>query len=164
MSHIGGVYHPIGQRYKIYHNHPYMNQPLQGTWNHMAQPNLPFLATLNLPNLLKLTNDLVSHDPMWSVVTAKIPLNILNFEGKNGEEPRENITTFHLWCSSNSLNHDSAPLCLFQHTLMTPMKKWYIEFPRGTYHTFNDLAMTFLNKFQIPVHYDDGTEILLTFR
>ena len=30
--------------------------------------------------------------------------------------------------------------------------------------TFNDLAMTFLNHFQLPMHYDVGTELLLTFR
>ena len=29
---------------------------------------------------------------------------------------------------------------------------------------FDDLAMNFLNKFQLPVHYDVGTELLSTFR
>ena len=29
---------------------------------------------------------------------------------------------------------------------------------------FDDLAMTFLNHFQLPVHYDVGTELLLTFQ
>ena len=67
-----------------------MNQPFQGAGNQMAQPRLPFLATLNLPNLLNLSNDLVSHDPMWSVVPAKLPLDIPKFEGKNGKDPREN--------------------------------------------------------------------------
>ena len=28
---------------------------------------------------------------------------------------------------------------------------------------FDDLAMTFINHFQLPVHYDVGTEILSTF-
>ena len=76
----------------------------------MEQPSLPFLSTLNFPDLSKLTNDLVSHDPMWSVVPAKNPSGIPNFEVKSGEDPREHVTTFHLWCSSNSLNHDSFHL------------------------------------------------------
>ena len=42
--------------------------------------------------------------------------------------------------------------------------KWYIELPRGAFALFNDLAMNFLNHFQLPVHYDVGTEILLTFQ
>ena len=44
------------------------------------------------------------------------------------------------------------------------MTKWYIEFPRGNYTSFNNLAMTFLNHFQLPVRYDAGTELLSTFR
>ena len=64
-----------------------MKQPIYGTWNPMEQPRLPFLDTLNLPNLSKLTNDLVSHDSMWPVVAAKLPSDIPKFVGKNGEEP-----------------------------------------------------------------------------
>jgi hypothetical protein len=30
-----------------------------------ATPRLPFLATLNFPDLSKLMNDLVHHDPSW---------------------------------------------------------------------------------------------------
>ena len=82
----------------------------------MAQPRLPFLATLNFPDLSKFTNDLVSHDVMWLVFPSKIPSDIQKFEGKNGEEPGEHVTTFHLLCSSNSLNHDSVHLRLFQIT------------------------------------------------
>ena len=36
--------------------------------------------------------------------------------------------------------------------------------PRGTYRTFNDLAMIFFNHFQLPVRYDAGTELLSTFQ
>ena len=122
----------------------------------MTQPRLPFLATLNLLDLSKLTNDPVAHDPMWPVVPTKLPLDIPKFEGKNGEDPGEHVTTFHLWCSSNSLNHDSVLLHLFQHTLTGPAAKWYIEFPRG--------AFTFLNDFQLRVRYDVGTEVLSTFQ
>ena len=41
---------------------------------------------------------------------------------------------------------------------------WCIEFPGGTYRTFNDLAMTFLNHFQVTMHYNVVTELLSTFR
>ena len=40
----------------------------------------------------------------------------------------------------------------------------YIELPRGTYRMFNDLALTFLNHFQLLVRYDVGTKLLSTFR
>ena len=43
------------------------------------------------------------------------------------------------------------------------MEKWYIEFPGGTYQTFNDLSMTLSNHFQLQVHYDVGTKLLSTF-
>ena len=57
MGNMGGGYYMINQVYGMYHNQPYVNQPLQGTWNPIAQLTLPFLSTLNLPNLSKLTND-----------------------------------------------------------------------------------------------------------
>ena len=99
----------------------------------MAQPSLPFLAPLNLSDLSKLTKDLVSHNMMWLVVPAKLPLNIPKFEGKSGEDPREHVNDFHIWCSSNSLNHDSIHIRLFQRNLTGLAMKWYIEFPEGTY-------------------------------
>ena len=94
----------------------------------MAQPRLPFLVALNLHDLSRLTNDPVSHDPKWRVVPTNIPSDIPKFEGKSGEDPHEHVTNFHLWCSSNLLNHDSVRLRLFQHTLTGPVAKWYIEF------------------------------------
>ena len=101
MGHMGGGYYPNSQGYNLYVNRPYVNQPLLGTWNTMEQPSLPFLSTLNLPDLSKLTNDLVSHDPTWLVVPSKISLDIAKFEGNNGEDPGEHVSTFHLWFSSN---------------------------------------------------------------
>ena len=129
----------------------------------MAQHRLPFPATLNLPYFSILTNDLISHDPTWSIGPANIPSNIPKFEGKSGEDPSEHVTTIHLWCSSNWLNHDYIFLRLFQCTLMVHVDKWYIEFFGGTYQMFNDLAMTFLNHFQLPMHYYASTDILSTF-
>jgi hypothetical protein len=103
----------------------------------MSQPTLPFLATLNMPDLSKLMNDPVSHDPTWPPVPTKLPSDIPKFEGKNREDPGDHVTTFHLWCSSNSLNHDSIRLRLFQHTLIGVVSQWYIEIPRGTYGSFH---------------------------
>jgi hypothetical protein len=79
----------------------------------VSQPRIPFLAMLNLPDLSKLMNDPVIHDPTWPPVPTKLPSDIPKFEGKNGEDPGDHVTTFHLWCSSNSLNHDSIRLRLF---------------------------------------------------
>ena len=110
---------------------PYMNQHYERAWHRPAQPRLPFLATLNLPDLSRLMNDHVSHDPAWPVVPTKVPSDIPKFEGKASEYPGDHVTTFHLWCSSNSLHDDSIRLRLFQHTLMGPAVKSYIELPGG---------------------------------
>ena len=40
----------------------------------------------------------------------------------------------------------------------------YIELPRGEVILFNDLAMNFINHFQLPVHYDVGMKLLLKFQ
>jgi hypothetical protein len=113
----------------------------------MSQPRLPFLATLNLSDLAKLMNDPMSHDPTWPPVPTKLPSDIPKFEGKNGEDPGDHVTTFHLWCSSNSLNDDSIRLRLFQCTFIRVTRKWYTELPMGAYGTFNQLVMVFLNHF-----------------
>ena len=92
-------------------------------------------------------NDPVSHDLAWLDVPNKLPSNIPKFEGKAGEDPSEHVTTFHLWCSSNSLHDNSIHLRLFQRTLTGPTTKLYIDLPRGAYVLFDDLAMTFLNHY-----------------
>ena len=140
-----------------------MNQKYQGAWHGMAQPRLPFLAMLNLLDLSRLTNDPVSYDPAWLTVPTKLPSDIPKFEGKPREEPSEHVTTFNLWCSSNSLHKYSIRLRLFQCTLTGPAAKWYIELPRGPFNLFDGLAMTFLNHFQLHVCYDVGTKLLSTF-
>jgi hypothetical protein len=76
-------------------------------------------------------NDPVCHDPTWPPIPTKILLNNPKFEGENGEDPVNHITTFHLWFSSNSLNDDSIQLILFQCTFNGVVVKWYIELPRG---------------------------------
>ena len=133
-------------------------------WNPQAPPRLPFLVTLNLPDLTKLTNDPIKYNLAWPLVPTKLPSDIPKFEGKSGEDPGDHVTTFHLWCSSNSLIDDSVRLRLFQRTLTGNAAKWYIELPGGSFTSFADLANIFLNHFQLPVRYDAGTELLATFR
>jgi hypothetical protein len=70
----------------------------------MWQPRPLFLAKLNFPDLSKLMNDPVIHDLTWLPVPTKLISDIPKFEGKNGEDPGDHITSFHLWCSLNSLN------------------------------------------------------------
>jgi hypothetical protein len=117
----------------------------------MLQPRLPFLATLNLPDFLKLMNDPVCHDLSWTPIPTKLPSDIPKFERKTGEDPGDHVTNFHLWCSVNSLNDDSIHLRLFQCTLMRVATKWYIELPGGTYKTFNQMVLVFLSYFQLSV-------------
>jgi hypothetical protein len=128
----------------------------------VSQPRIPFLATLNLPDLSKLMNDPVIHDPTWPPIPTKLSSDIPKFEGNNGEDPGDHVTTFHLWCSSNSLNHDSIRLRLFQHTLIGIASQWYIELPRGSYGSFQQLVLAFLNHFQLPVRYNASLELLST--
>jgi hypothetical protein len=99
----------------------------------------------------------------WPPVPTKLPSDIPKFEGKSGEDPGDHVTTFHLWCSSNSLIDDSIRLRLFQRTLTGNAAKWYIELPGGSFTSFADLANIFLNHFQLPVRYDAGTELLANF-
>ena len=95
----------------------------------LVRPKIPFLETLNFPYLSKLMNDSVKHNAAWPPVPTKLPSDIPKFEGKVGEYPEAHITTFHLWCSSNSLNDDIVRLILFQRTLTSVATKWNIEFP-----------------------------------
>ena len=118
---------------------------------------------LNLIDLTKLTNDRIRYNPTWPPVPTKLPSDIPKFEGKSGEDLGDHVTTFHLWCSSNSLINDLIRLRLFQHTLTGNVAKWYIELPRGTFTSFADLPNIFLNHFQLPVRYEARIELLANF-
>ncbi len=72
--------------------------------------------------------------------------------------------TFHLWCSSNTLNDDSIRLRFFQRTLTGPVAKWYIKLPRASFDNFSTLATTFLTHFQLPIRYETRTELLTNFK
>ena len=100
---------------------------------------------LNLPYLSKLVNDPMRHEPSWPLVPTKFPSDIPKFEGKGGEDPGAHATTFHLWCSSNSLNEYLVRLRLLQRTLMNIAEQWYIEMPSAAFSSFLDLASVFLS-------------------
>ena len=88
-------------------------------------PQLPFLETLELPDVSKLSNDPILHNPYWPPVPTKIPDDSPKFDGKFGEYPQAHVMTYHLWCSSNSWFDDSTHLFLFQRTLTGSTVKWY---------------------------------------
>ena len=96
-------------------------------------------------------------------MSTKLPSDIPKFEGKAGECPQNHIMTFHIWCSSNSIVDDSIRLRLFQCTLTGVVAKWYIELPQAKYPNFNSLAFMFLQYFQLPIRYDEGVDILLSY-
>jgi hypothetical protein len=122
--------------------------------------HMPYLASLNIHDLSKLTNDPILHDPTWPAMPTKLPSNIPKFEGKDGEDLANHIMKFHLWCSSNNIMDESIHLRLFQCTLTGPSAKWYVEKKLGSHVTFESLAKTFLTFFQLPVCHDNGLEIL----
>jgi hypothetical protein len=134
------------------HQYPHVNR------------QLPFLATLDLPNLSMILNDPICHSPQWPTIPTKLPSDIPKFDGKPGEDLNNHEMTFHLWCSSNSLMDDSICSLLFQQTLTGSTAKWYIELPRGFFIDFNTLAMAFLTHYQLPIRYEMGTKILSSFK
>ena len=113
------------------------------------QPNrqLPFLATLDLPNLSKLINDPIRHNPSWSPIPIELPSDIPKFDGKQGDDPNNHVMIFHLWCSSKSLMDDYVWLRLFQRTLTDTAAKWYIELPQHSFVDFGSLETVFLTHF-----------------
>ena len=42
--------------------------------------------------------------------------------------------------------------------------KWYIELPRHSFVDFSAMATVFLTHFQLPIHYEMGTEVLTSLR
>jgi hypothetical protein len=110
-------------------------------------PQMPYLGSFNIPDLTKLTNDPILHNPTWPAMPTKMPSDIPKFEGKSGDNPANHIMTFYLRCSSNSITDDSVRLRLFQHTLTGPSAKWYVEKKYGSHVTFESLAKSFLTFF-----------------
>jgi hypothetical protein len=125
---------------------------------------MPYLASLNILDLSKLTNDPILHDPTWPAMPTKLPSNIPTFEGKAGDDPANHVMTFHLWCSSNKIMDDSIRLQLFQCTLTSPSAKWYVDEILGSHANFKSLAKAFLTFFQLPIFHDNGLELLSNFK
>lgn len=125
---------------------------------------LPFIATLDLPDFSHLMNDPINYLPFWPTMPNKFPSDIPKFEGKPGEDPSNHVMTYHLWCASNSISDDWIRLRLFQRTLIGLVAKWYIELPRASFYNFSQLATSFLTHFQLSVRYDNGTELLISLK
>ena len=99
-----------------------------------------------------------------SSILVKLRSEILNFDGKHGDDTKNHVMTFHLWCSSNSLMDESIRLRLFQHTLTSMAAKWYIELPQHSFVDFSSLETIFLTHFQLPIRYEMGTDLLTSLR
>jgi hypothetical protein len=125
---------------------------------------MPYLASLNISDLSKLTNDPILYDPTWPAMPTKLPSKITKFEGKAREDPANHIMIFQLWCSSNNIMDDSIRLRLFQHTLTGPSTKWYMDEKSGSHVAFESLAKEFLTFFQLPILHDNGLELLSEFK
>jgi hypothetical protein len=95
--------------------------------NPPPNPPIPYLASLNIPNLTKIMNDPICHDVTWPNMPTKLPSDISKFEGKLGEDPANHVMTFHLWFPSKNNMGDSILLRLFQITLIGPSTKWYMD-------------------------------------
>ena len=52
-----------------------------------VQHKSPFLATLNFPDLSRLTNDPILHLPIWLAIPTKLSSDIPKFDGRPGEDP-----------------------------------------------------------------------------
>jgi hypothetical protein len=59
---------------------------------------------------------------------------------------------------------DSIHLILFHLTLIGSSVKWYVDEKSGSHVTFESLAKTLLTFFQLPVHHDNGIELLSKFK
>jgi hypothetical protein len=55
---------------------------------------VPFLATLDLPNLSRILNDPILHSPHWPVIPAKLPSDIPKFDGRTGRRPKQSCYDF----------------------------------------------------------------------
>ena len=171
QSYHNGYAHQPYQSYQHQIHYASMQRPIAQaipSYPGYASPNpnqqFPFVATLELLDLNRLTNDPIAYAPWWPTIPHKLPSYIPKFNGNMGEDLSNHVMTFHLWCSSNTLNDDLIRLHLFQRTLTCPKTKWYIEFPRASFDNFSTLATTFLTHFQLPIRYERGTELLTNFK
>jgi hypothetical protein len=108
---------------------------------------MPYLASLNIPDLSQIMNDPIFHDPTWPNMPTKLPSDMPKFEGELGEDTNNHVMNFHLWFSSNNVMDDSILLKLFQRTLTGSSAKWYVDEKSESHITFESLANAFLSFF-----------------
>lgn len=121
QSYHNGYAHQPYQSYQYQMHYAGMKRPTTqaipsypGYASSNLNQQLPFVATLELLDLNRLKNDPITYAPWWQAIPHKLPSNIPKFNGNLGEDPSNHVMTFHLWCSSNTLNDDSIRLHLFQ--------------------------------------------------
>jgi len=69
---------------------PTKTSPVSTHQVHMANlaPNtMPYMASLNVPDLTNFFNDPISHDPTWPAMLTKLPLDIPKSKGNLGKNP-----------------------------------------------------------------------------
>jgi hypothetical protein len=59
-----------------------MGLPPQSHQYPQVNRQLPFLATLDLPDLSRILNDPILHSPHWPIIPAKLPFDIPKFDSK----------------------------------------------------------------------------------
>jgi hypothetical protein len=95
-GHVHGYYH-IPEQQPNFSWQPGASQtPGSFFPGYNPQPKLPFLATLHLPDLKRLLNDPIYHDPSWTPMPTKLPLDIPKFEARPNEDPGDHVTNFHI--------------------------------------------------------------------
>lgn len=127
-------------------------------------PSMPYIESLKILDLTKLTNDPILHDLTWLNMPTKLPSDIPKFKGRPREDPTNHIMYFHLWCSSNRIMEDFFHLQLFQRTLTGPSSKWYVEEKAESRSIFECLEKSFLYFFQLLVCHNTILEILSEFK
>ena len=75
---------------------PTVNMPHQYALHTQMNRQLPFLATLDLPDLCRLTNDPILYNPSWPPIPHKLLSDIPKFDGKPGEDANTYVMTYHL--------------------------------------------------------------------
>jgi hypothetical protein len=73
---------PTGYNYLANQFYGPTGVPMPHKYHTKINQHLPFLATLDLPDLSRLTNDPIFHSPVWPVIPAKLPSDIPKFEKK----------------------------------------------------------------------------------
>lgn len=121
---------------------------------------LSSLATTKFPNLLRLSNDPILKKPFLVDCSYHDTYRYPKLWWWNWWGPIVNITTYHLWCVSNSLLDDSIFILLFPHTLANNTLKWFINFSTTSFNSFTTLVMSFLTHFKLHIWYEIGTKIM----